>query len=433
MPRRLPLLDNILLVARRDYVAAVMRKAFLFGLIIAPIMFGGGILGLGVMRVAQGDKTRHIAILDHAGLAAPIMEAAREKSGAERKRGATQPFSSPYQFEAVAADQSNPDAQLLALSDRVRRRELFGFIETGPGEKIAYYTNSGMSGPAQQWITAAINTAVRRNRLARLGLGQEASDEAMRGVTMATKSLAARDPATGRIVEGRSTSPVEGLAVPFVLILLMTMIAMMGSAPMLSAIAEDKTQKVFEMLLASATPFELMAGKVIASVGVSLTSSLFYIAGGLLALQGLAMTGLVPFALLPWFFIYLICEVTMLSALGAALGAACGTPRDAQNLTPVIILPVMIPLMLIIPLAEQPNSVIATALSLCPPFTPMVMILRQAMPGGVPWWQPWVGLAGILLWTAAVTWAAARIFRIGILLQGKLPKVSELVGWVVRG
>ncbi len=65
-------------------------------------------------------------------------------------------------------------------------------------------------------------------------------------------------------------------------------------------------------------------------------------------------------------------------------------------------------------------------MSLFPPFTPLLMLMRQAMPGGVPAWQPWAGLAGVLLWTYAITWAAARIFRIAILMQGKTASFADL-------
>ncbi len=71
-------------------------------------------------------------------------------------------------------------------------------------------------------------------------------------------------------------------------------------------------------------------------------------------------------------------------------------------------------------------------MSLLPPFTPVLMLLRQGLPGGVPWWQPWVGLAGAMVYAFGVIWATARIFRIGILSQGKTPKIAELVQWVVR-
>ena len=123
----------------------------------------------------------------------------------------------------------------------------------------------------------------------------------------------------------------------------------------------------------------------------------------------------------------------MLSALGAALGAACSTPRDAQQLVIVMIAPVLLPISFLLPLAQQPNGPFATAMSLFPPFTPLVMTMRQAMPGGVPGWQPWVGLVGVAAWATLITWAGARVFRVGILMQGKPPRMGEVLRWAVRG
>jgi ABC-2 type transport system permease protein len=75
----------------------------------------------------------------------------------------------------------------------------------------------------------------------------------------------------------------------------------------------------------------------------------------------------------------------------------------------------------------------ATAVSLFPLFTPIAMLLRQSLPGGVPAWQPWVGLAGILIVVPLLTWAAARIFRIAILFQGQRPNAAQLLRWAIRG
>jgi ABC-2 type transport system permease protein len=192
-------------------------------------------------------------------------------------------------------------------------------------------------------------------------------------------------------------------------------------------------QRVFEMLLTSASPFDLMMGKVLASTGASFTTSVLYILAGLLVLAGMTMFGLAPLHLIPWFFVYLIAGVALLSALGAALGSACATPQDAQHLAFLLFIPIFIPLIMVATLVQQPNGSLAIAMSFIPPFTPVVMLLRQSMPAGVPWWQPWLGLVGVIAWGFAVVWAGARIFRIGILAQGKTPKLAELAQWVVRG
>jgi len=60
-------------------------------------------------------------------------------------------------------------------------------------------------------------------------------------------------------------------------------------------------------------------------------------------------------------------------------------------------------------------------------------LLRQALPGGVPAWQPWVALAGIVAWTLLSVWVAGRIFRVGILMQGKSARLSEIARWAIRG
>jgi ABC-2 type transport system permease protein len=153
----------------------------------------------------------------------------------------------------------------------------------------------------------------------------------------------------------------------------------------------------------------------------------------LMVLSGMAMFGLAPLHLLPWFFVYLIADVIILSALGVAFGSACGSAQEAQQLVFLLFLPVVIPMLILSPVMAQPNGAFATAMSFIPPFTPVLMMLRQAMPGGAPWWQPWLVLVGVAIFAYLAIWAAARIFRIGVLSQGKAPKLAESAQWVVRG
>ncbi len=440
---------RVLLLAKRDYLQTVMSKAYIIGLVLVPILIGVSFLGTSV-AMRGNAKDQHIVIIDHTGVvAASVIQSAEESS---RRAAAEAPGGMRVMprlvFEQV---QPEPDenAQLLSLSDRIRTGEAgpgsghfppMPFIPRGltvppndasPGIFVRFYSNS--SGLDQAGLPSTVNDALRRVRLAQLGIDPAHAPEVLRDVPVVSMGLLSKDPVTGQIGGGDKKNPVQAALVPIFLSVLLMMVVLLGAAPHLGAIAEDKMQRVFEMLLCSASSFELMAGKVLASLGTSLTSSIFYISGGLLALAGMAAFGLAPLNLLPWFFVYLIADVAMLSAWSVALGSACSTPQDAQSLSFLLVVPVMIPMLMLTPVMAQPNGVLATTMSFIPPFTPMVMLLRQAMPGGVPWWQPWLGLVGIIVFAAAVIWAAARIFRIGILSQGKAPKLAELAQWVVRG
>lgn len=450
--------QRILLIAKRDYLATIRTKAFIIGLVVAPILFGGGFLGVALIQSKPDIKERRIAIVDRTGVvAASVIQAAQAKSVKELFDKTTHRQVQPrYVFETLAPA-ADPKLQRLELSGRVRHEQLFAFVEINPSalqpaskdsaadkdadaitdpaaSQVATYTNAGGFDDVRRWLGDSVNEGIRRVRLSQLGVDSSRFDDILTGVKVGRFGLVSRDPKTGEIREAAKKNEVAEFAVPFGIMLLLGMIVMVGSSPMLSAVTEDKAQRLVEMLLGLATPFELMAGKVLGALGVSLTSSAFYIVGGTLALEGMGMSGMVPFAVFPWFYIYLIADVIFLCSFAAALGAGCSSPQDAQQLAIVLLAPVMIPYFLIAFVMQQPNGAISTALSLFPPFTPMLMLLRQAMPGGgVAAWQPWVGLAGVLAFTLLMVVAAARIFRVAILLQGKTPKMADLVRWAVRG
>ncbi len=274
---------------------------------------------------------------------------------------------------------------------------------------------------------------MRLARLARLGLDIKGNAGVMASVPVEGLSLVERDEKTGEIREARKRNELEGFFVPFAVAMILAMIVMVGSAPMLQNVTQDKSQRVVETLLGAATPLELMSGKVLGAVGVSVTSSLLYVVAGVLVVNALGISGLLPLSIIPWFYAYLLADVVMLCAFAAALGACCSTPQDAQNLAIVLLMPCLIPMFMLVTVLREPNGLTATVMSLIPPFTPILMLLRQANTEGVPVWQPWVGLAGVMVFAAATVWAASRIFRVAILMQGKPPKLMEMAHWAWKG
>ena len=101
-------------------------------------------------------------------------------------------------------------------------------------------------------------------------------------------------------------------------------------------------------------------------------------------------------------------------------------------LMPVMIF-VMSPFFVWTAVLKAPTAPFSVAVSLFPPATPMLMLLRQAIPPGVPFWQPALGVVLVLLTTAAFVYIAGRIFRVGILMQGKGAKVRDMLRWATRG
>lgn len=434
----------MLLIAKRDYLATIRTRAFLVGLFVAPLLFGGGFLGLALMRVKPDLQDRRIAIVDRTGIVADvIISAAREKSEKELRDKSGRQVSPRYLFESVKPGTISPDQLRLQLSDRVRRGDLYAFIELGAGvlhpsaneaqSRIAYYTNAGGIDQVRNWLNGPINDGLRFARLSESGIDPKQVRDLSAWIPLETMSLVSKDAKTGRIEEAHKKGDFESFVIPYSVALLLAMMVMMGSSPMLTGVTHDKTQRIVEMMLGVATPLELMGGKVMAAIGASLTSSSFYVISGFFALEGMGLTALLPSNVIFWFYAYLLADMLMLCALAAAFGAMCSTPQEAQSLSILVIAPVIIPLFVLVPVMSQPSGIVATALSLFPPFTPVLMLVRQALPSGVPAWQPWVGLTGVLICAAAIVFAASRIFRIGIMLQGKPPKAAEMIRWAIRG
>jgi len=453
---------KVFTIAKRDYISTVRTKAFVFGLVVAPVLFGGGSIAMSFLKGKPDLKDRHIAIIDHTGVAAePVVSAVREKNEQELLDKKTHQQIEPrYVFEVIApaGDPASSKDQLLALSDRVRSKQLAAFLEIGkdalrppkpgdddedfdlgtnkkadPNTGVSYYTNAGGIDEMRNWLYGPISDGVRLARLARLGIDIQRNPGLTASVRIDGLSLVERDEKTGEVHEARKRSELEGFFVPFAVAMILAMIVMVGSAPMLQSVTQDKSQRIVETLLGAATPFELMSGKVLGSVGVAVTSSLLYVIAGTVAVNALGVAGLLPLTIIPWFYVYLLTDVIMLCAFAAALGACCSTPQDAQNLAIVLLMPCLIPMFTLVTVLRQPNGMLATVMSLIPPFTPILMLLRQTMPNGVPAWQPWVGLVDVMAFAVGTVWAASRIFRVAILMQGKPPKLAEAMRWAMKG
>jgi len=128
------------------------------------------------------------------------------------------------------------------------------------------------------------------------------------------------------------------------------------------------------------------------------------------------------------FVVYFFLGYLFLSAVLVGIGSVCNSLKEAQNMMMPVTLMTIVPLLLMMPIAEDPNSTLAKGLSYFPPFTPFVMMNRAAAP---PTAFEYVATTLLMIVSIVfVHWAAAKVFRIGILMTGKPPKPAEILKWI---
>jgi len=213
----------------------------------------------------------------------------------------------------------------------------------------------------------------------------------------------------------------------------MFMVVQVGATPLIQSVLEEKMQRIAEVLLGSVSPFSLMMGKLLGMVGVALTIATLYLVGAFVAVKHAGYEQFFPGHLVFWFVLYQGLMVLLFGSIYIAVGAAVSDFREAQSLMMPAVIFVMIPLFVWVPVVKEPTSTFSTLISFFPPATPMLMVVRQAVPPGIPVWQPILGVALVIATTVACIFAAGRIFRVGILMQGKGANFREMARWVLHG
>ena len=436
---------KVLRLARREYTAAVRTKGFIIGLLLMPVMMGGSVIAMVLLKDRVETKDLNVAVIDRSGVVADTLIAVSGRRNAieifDRESG--KKVRPAYIFTEMEARPGDPLQQHAELSDRIRAGELHAFLDIGAGvlhrggpheeRQIAYHAKNAALDNVRFWLRSQINDQLRQTRLADAGVADSLRAEVLDWIPVQGLGLTSLDEETGEVKAARASHEGEAVGVPLVMMMLMFMMVLMGSTPMLQSIMEEKSQRIAEVLLGSIKPFQFMMGKLLGGLGVSLTSATVYVVGGTILVHHNGWNDFVPFEIIPWFFGFMVLAILMLGSIFAALGSACNDAKEAQSMTLPAMIPIMIPMFIMMPILEHPQSAFATWTSLIPPFTPMLMLLRLSTPAGVPGWQPWVGLGGVILASILAIWAGGRIFRVGILMQGKPPRLADMARWAIRG
>lgn len=437
-------MNKALIIAKREYRAAVRTKGFILSIILLPLFMGGGLLAFTLLKDKVDLSDKKIAVIDYSGLFGDYLIKTAESwndNNIYNQKG--EKISPAYFIELIKPDSANSDRQKFELSEEIRNKKIHAFVQIGANvvhpsrddiqSKIFYYAENAALDNLRSWFNNTINTRIRELRVMELGIDQDKVENLFYWVNVEGMGLINMDTKTGKVIDAAKSSELETILVPYILLLLMFMMLMMAAVPLLTSVMEEKTERIAEVLLGNVTPWQFMIGKITGSLGVSLTTSLIYIIGGVFTLTRMDLGNLVPYHVLPWFFIYMLLDIIMVGSIMAALGSTCNDSKDAQALQFPMMLPIIIPLFLMMPIILNPVGKMATICSLVPIWTPMLMLLRQTTSVTIPVWQPVVGLIGVVIFTLICVWTGARIFRSAIILQGKKPKFSTLVRYVIKG
>ena len=208
---------------------------------------------------------------------------------------------------------------------------------------------------------------------------------------------------------------------------------------LLTNTVEEKSNRIIEVLLSSISPLDLMSGKVLGIAATGMTIVLSWVVTLLAALKfvpGMLITDLTmnfaniagdPFFLAS-FVIYFLLGYLLYAAILVAMGSVCNSLKEAQNLMGPVTILLMIPLFAMVPIGKDPNGSLAQIMSFIPLFTPFVMMNRAAGPPEL--WEYIATTVLLVLSIGAAFWMAAKVFRVGVLMTGKPPRVKEIWQWI---
>lgn len=449
-------MNKIFTIANREYWAIVGTKAFLVSLAIMPLMMFGGLIAMRFLQDRGGIDEKRIAVADHSQLFFEILKQNAEahnqaieslndpgaKNAGNSQEAESEGSGSPQGvkgtrivLERIAPEEMN-DEMRLKLSGRVRQQELSAFLEI-PAEVIdtssaeLFSEDTGFSF-LSGWLGGILNERAKSIRFEKLGLDPATVQQAIQPIRL--RSLGLVEVSSDGVVQAaEEKNPIQGLVLPLVFMMLMFMVVFMSAQPMLESVLEEKSQRIAEVLLGSVSPSQLMFGKLIGSVAGSLTIVVVYFLGATIFAYQKGYAELIPLEIIPWFIAFQILGVMFYAAIFMAVGASVSQLKEAQSMLLPAWMLLMCPMFVWFMIVQEPNGKMAFWLSMFPPATSTTMVLRMATGVTIPLWQPLVGVLILVLSTAICVILAGRIFRIGILWQGKTPKLTEIVRWAFSG
>ncbi|MDO9223271.1 MAG: ABC transporter permease [Caulobacter sp.] len=411
---------RLLRIAGREYVAYVKTVGFWLSMLMMPVV--SGLAFLAPTYLEKHSPPPLVAVIDQTGQGFGSAVITTLKEGKP-----------PPEITQVRPDPGKPlEGQLKTwLIDGAGARPLTAVaVIHGSGDaiKVDFWSSNLTDRSLERQVNTAVADAMRDQRLATLGVDLPA----LKAAEALEPKLTAFSPKAGSAGKVAFRDRLPGI-VGFGTAMLLWMMILTGAGILLNSVIEEKSNRVLEVLLASASVPEIMFGKILGVAGVTLTVLAVWagVGGTLLvafqpAVAADVASVLMSKGLVFYFLFYLVGGYLMYAAIFTAIGSFCETTREAQTLLGPVMALLMIPVIFLTQAIRRPDSPMLETLSWFPPFTPFLMPARAA--SEPPLWQV-LGTGVLMAVTVAlVVWISGRAFRAGALSTGKI----DLKGLIAR-
>jgi ABC-2 type transport system permease protein len=296
-----------------------------------------------------------------------------------------------------------------------------------PGGRPSFSFSPGSKADivARDAVEQALRTVLIREQLNHRGMVAQDVDALLQPITLDSSQ------------EGKHASGLTAYIAVVVMFLLMYMVVMLYGMNVARSIIEEKSSRVFEVLLATITPEQMLAGKILGVGAVGLTQILIWLTTAVVLTSSSlaaaltssgAKISLSPMQVI-FFILYFVSGYLLYSSIAAALGAMVNSEQELQQLNMFLVMPLAACMFALTPVLTNPDNTFARVISLIPFCSPLIMYLRISM--GKPGYLE-IALSFALMGATiyGVLWVASRIYRVGVLMYGKRPNLPEILRWL---
>lgn len=410
-------MHKIWLIARREYLDKVRTKAFIFTTILFPLLIGGmSILPQKIMTGKRGG-TRHIVVVTsnlQAGEQVRDILANAKNAGLK------------YEVE-ISTDVS--DASRSKLRSQVSSGTIDGFLWADDASvksgEVTYVGRETSDLMEMADYELAVSRAQLRQRLASAGIKGEELDQLLKRVSVDAVRVEG-----GKESKGGGAS--WGLGIGCAVLIYVT--TLIYGIQVMRSVLEEKSSRIVEVLLATVSAKEMMAGKIIGVAAAGLTQlAIWATAAGVYLVPSLAAASSgnfnIPVRAYIFLPIFFLLGFLIYASLYAALAAAVNTDQEAQQFQTIIMLPLIFTMVLMYQILRDPNGSASIALSIFPFTAPVLMYMRIVV-SNPSWWQIAASIGVMAATFAGIVVVCAKIYRVGILMYGKRPTLPEIVKWL---